>query len=377
MITMKDQVRVINAAFGHADRLEDFAGSDELRASRALETGEMADDPRVLVDMTKTAFYARMVRWTSWFVDTVTKEPLTVETDMFARTVLKGSKEHVLPELRDTSLPDGLESVSAVLVYEARRRTENGIRTDMMQGGVLPSPVVIEAYNHLLGGNSEGTHVVADALGALFEATAATVPDKTVTRNSLLVARDVKDGMLNSFGIEKIVDAMILVRMKPYAIRQETVDDLRLVFSDPTMEYMMTVAQTSHVRRNDADKMEMIFVALGKLKIDGVQYQRTDMLRAVHAVLPMNKWADKLEVALAMERLMIRLWEKPKSMHTIQERLAHMALTSLSQCQMKDDNDLTDRVGCPLHATGKFGKWYRHIAEPMTNWYLQQRKFSA
>jgi hypothetical protein len=377
MITIAQQVEQLNAAFGHTNHLASFGKSDELHASRGLTDEQMPDEAGVTVEMAKTDFYARMVRWTSWFVDTVTQKQLQVESDQFGRCVLHGEKEHTLSGWRDASLPDSLELVTAAVVHEITKATELGIRGQMMQGHMIPSDGVVEAYKHLLGGNSEGSYLVTDALGTLFASTGADVPDDVVTRRVFRLGRDVKQSMLNSFGVEKILDAAILTRMDPYAIRQVTADDVRLVFSDHMMVLLKHVAKANKARRKTAsDRMDMIFEGLAELPVGEEFQDDIDMFLAVNEVLSADQWDDWQRVTVASEKLLARLWRKPRSLHTPDERLAHMALISLSMCQRNDQKDLTERMGCPLHHTGKFGKWYKHIAMPITDWYLQQRKFA-
>jgi hypothetical protein len=375
MNTMANQVVEIGAMFGHTDGSADFAASVLAKHVKPDSPMVMATATAHPVTVEKEALYAQAVEWTSWFVDNTCVNPLTVETDTTGRSVMPATIAHKLPSLRHVPLREGMRTLAWMVVGETVYASRKAMAPLL---AALESDFnVKEMAHHIKGGNAEGTLLVADELATLFEAVPPGTPDKSVKLRAMRLGADVRAGMKNSFQVEKIVDALILAHMSPYTVEDAGTDDPRLLFNTETMACLRELAvMNSEDRRYLTPQYAMLDAVktASALPIDGVHLSKFEIFEAVMTVLGSEHWESPLHVQHALEMLAKGLRDNPFG-EPPRGRAAYIALNLFNQWQRKDDPMMVQRLGCPLHHTGKFGKWYRHVAEPMTEWYLQQRAF--
>ncbi len=376
MNTMASQVAEISAAFGHTDGSADFAASVLAKRAKPESPIAMVSATAHPVAVGKEGLYAQAVEWTRWFVDTTCVNPLTVETDTTGQSVIRQTITHKLPSLRKVPLREGMRSLTWTVVGEIVHASKKALAP--LLAGLTSAPDVNEMAHHIKGGNAEGALLVADALATLFEALPQGTPDHSVKLRAMRIGNDVRDGMKNSFQVEKIVDALILAHISPYVVEDAGTDNPRLLFKNETMACLRGLAtMNSEASRYLTPAYAMLDAVKtsSTLPIDGALQSKYEVFEAVVTALGTEHWESLLHVQQALEQLAVGLRQSPCS-EPVRSRMAYIALNLFSQWQRKDDPMMTQRLGCPLHHTGKFGKWYKHVAGPMTDWYLQQRAFS-
>ncbi len=377
MSIIEEQVREINDAFGHADEVEAFGASPQLRQAGQIPEAELSANLVHEGITEKRALYANLVRWVTWYVDNICKRPFEVAPVGNGDSMLRGEKSHMLPSLRDTSLRDALDGIGLTLVEDiaetaraAKERDPRLMKREVRDG-------VSQTSRHLSGGNTEGILLVANALGTYFEAEQPDAPEAAVRTTVAKLGRDVMAGMKNSFDVERIVDAMILTGIHPYSIIQDQ-GQTRLVYNDKTMRFLREIGRiASGPRTNYTEMMSVIVDALTLLEVDGISATTPVARELFTDVVPAWTWSNHGAATFAASPSLHRVRTSMVADQTVQDCLVYLGVIAYDQCHQQGDEMMTLRLGCPLHHTGKFGKWYLHIAKPMTDWYLQQRAFQT
>ncbi len=375
MNTMADQVAEIAAAYGHVDQSTTFGESRRALDAKAMTPDAMVAGALHSSLLTKDALYAQAVRWTAWYVDAGCGKPLKVETDATGTSVMHAGKDLTLPSLRDVSLREGFDGMALKIIAEITR-CANEAMTSLMAGSPHLSNMS-DIGGHLSGGNSEGVQLVAEALITLFAAIPAGTPDKNVKLRAMRIGNDVRAGMKHSFMVEKIVDAMVLAHVSPFDAEDADTDQARLVMNKGTMAALKGLGQINRERGLAAKPaMGRITEALSAISVQGQTLTPAQILESVSEAFWYPFWQIPDEAMNAAGNYGERVKFNPFKLTPVQ-RITYVALTAFGQWHRKDDVMMTKRLGCPLHHTGKFGKWYKHVAGPMTDWYLQQRAFQA
>lgn len=363
---LKEQLHHLNELCGFIDDADNArAGGSALNWSEE-DLLTKTDAPALLFPQDRMA---QSIGWVRWFVTQACGTAHAVETTSNGECVLRGSQKiHVLPAGRDSSPREAAEGLVMALIEETMTTMNQRFRTALaaLPQGTEMSCSLADMGKGISGGNCEGMQYAAEALCTLFESRPAAGDDELRLR-AMQLGSGVRDGMRCHLKLQKIIDALVYAQCRPFDVLAQADGRPALALRPEVMEYTEDVAPLLREPRGATEYFHASVIE--GLYTFSLRREPPDMDTPHRLRKMINPQMDDNASEEARERV-----ETQRFSGTLEQRLAYVGAVTLHQLQRNARGHERILYGCPLGHAGIFGRWYRYLAEPMTEWWLGRRR---